>query len=113
MATHIGSRRWGGAAAVLGTVLALAGCATYEQLYDADGRLDEVAAEPVGRQLYENRCTLCHGLYEPTSYPMAIWDRQIRRYGAKAGLSKEERRLVTDRQIPETRKAGAPEPPDG
>lgn len=87
-------RRWFGAAAALGAVAVLAGCVSYQHLYGADGALDEVQAERVGKDLYENRCTLCHALYDPGSYDMDTWDSQIRRFGAKAGLTKEERRFV-------------------
>jgi hypothetical protein len=87
-------RRWFGAAAAFSAAVVLAGCVSYEQLYDGDGVLDEVEATRVGQELYENRCTLCHALYQPGSYEMETWDKQIRRFGAKAGLTKEERRFV-------------------
>lgn len=87
-------RRWTGAAVAISAAVVLAGCVSYQHLYGADGALDETAAERVGKRLYENRCTLCHALYQPSSYDMETWDSQIRRFGAKAGLTKEERRFV-------------------
>lgn len=89
---------------VLGTAVVLAGCVSYEHLYGADGALDEIEAAIVGRNLYENRCTLCHAMYQPSSYNMDTWDTQIRRYGAKAGLTKQERtfvRLYLDSHAPD------------
>jgi hypothetical protein len=88
------TRRWFGAAAVLSAAVVLAGCVSYQHLYGPDGNLDEAQAQRVGKRLYENRCTLCHAMYQPSSYEMETWDSQIRRFGAKAGLTKEERRFV-------------------
>ncbi len=99
--TH--ARRFATAAA-LSAAVALAGCVSYEHLYDGAGILNEIDAEVVGKDLYENHCTLCHAMFQPSSYGMTTWDKQIRRYGAKAGLTKEQRtfvRLYLDSHAPD------------
>lgn len=73
---------------------ALAGCVSYAHLYGPDGALDEVAAARVGYERYWGRCGLCHTAFHPTAYPMAAWDSQIRKYGARCGLTREEQRFV-------------------
>jgi len=73
---------------------ALTGCVSYAQLYAPDGTLDEARAAAIGHTLYRRRCALCHTPFEPSQYAMAAWDGQLRKYGARAGLTREERRFV-------------------
>ena len=81
-------------AAGLGVAAVVTGCVSYAHLYGPDGALDEAAAVGVGNGLYWQRCGLCHTPYEPAGYPMASWDGQIRKYGARAGLTLEQRKFV-------------------
>ncbi len=74
---------------------ALAGCVSYAHLYAPDGTFaDEDVVARVGEELYRDRCTLCHSVYEPTAYPMATWDAQLQKFGARAGMTREQRRIV-------------------
>ncbi|HKB15078.1 MAG TPA: hypothetical protein VKF62_03385 [Planctomycetota bacterium] len=53
---------------------------------------ETAAVEPA--RLYARSCALCHPLRRPEAYPGAAWAANVRRYGARAGLSPRERETV-------------------
>ncbi len=53
---------------------------------------ERVAADPA--RLYARGCALCHALRRPEKYPGEVWAANVRRYGARAGLTSREREAV-------------------
>jgi cytochrome c5 len=47
-----------------------------------------------GRSLYATRCSRCHELYEPSTYPANHWEASVREMNERAGLTGDEERLV-------------------
>jgi mono/diheme cytochrome c family protein len=47
-----------------------------------------------GRSLYAMRCSRCHELYDPGSYPPGHWETAVREMTTRSGLSGDEERLV-------------------
>lgn len=52
--------------------------------------------DPVGERLYRGHCAACHRLRDPGEQTRERWAWALERYGARAHLSGEERRLVLD-----------------
>ena len=47
-----------------------------------------------GKQLYETSCQRCHALYMPKTHTVIEWRYFVRKYGRKARLTGEQKRLV-------------------
>ena len=71
--------------ALLAAFLSSPGCASSPE-----------TATPDPAALYARRCSLCHAVRAPTSYPSAVWAANIQRYGARAGLTRTQRLIVLE-----------------
>jgi mono/diheme cytochrome c family protein len=62
------------------------------------GGSDGNPADPdaAGERLYRGHCAACHRLRDPGEHPRDRWAWAVERYGRRAHLSEEERRLVLD-----------------
>jgi mono/diheme cytochrome c family protein len=76
----------------LAAALALA-CAASPHGGGAPSPSDPDAA---GERLYRGHCAACHRLRDPREQTRERWAWALARYGARAHLSDEERRLVLD-----------------
>ncbi|MEN8108629.1 MAG: hypothetical protein ABFS22_11560 [Pseudomonadota bacterium] len=55
-----------------------------------------LAAEPQGKKIMEDKCTLCHDLPEPGKLSKEQWVVTLKEMAANAGLSKREKKVVLD-----------------
>ncbi len=78
--------------AALAAALALA-CAASPPAGGAPSPADPDAA---GERLYRGHCAACHRLRDPGEQTRERWAWALERYGTRAHLSGEERRLVLD-----------------
>jgi mono/diheme cytochrome c family protein len=82
------------AAAIAGLAAALAlGCAAPSS---GGGASTPAAPDAAGERLYRAHCAACHRLRDPGEQTRERWAWALERYGARAHLSEEERRLVLD-----------------
>lgn len=70
-------------------VLLATACGPSRRDDDAEGAAD-------GESLYRRHCQTCHELYDPRDYSPSEWARNVKRYGPRAGLDREEQALVLD-----------------
>lgn len=54
----------------------------------------QAAPPSPGRALYERSCQKCHALFRPVSFDAEEWRFYVRKYGARARLGEEQKRLV-------------------
>jgi mono/diheme cytochrome c family protein len=90
-------------ASIAGLAAALAlGCAASSHGGGAPTPADPDAA---GERLYRGHCAACHRLRDPGEETRERWGWALQRYGARAHLSDEERRLVLEYLQPRARDA--------
>ena len=77
------------AAALLASASLALACAT------SSGAVDGVGGEDVaGGRLYREHCGSCHRLRDPSEQTAERWSWALDRFGGRAHLSAEQRRLV-------------------
>lgn len=71
--------------------IALAACTSTGSRPAADAAGDPDSS---GERLYRAHCAACHRLRDPAKRTRQAWAEAVERYGPRAHLSPEERRLV-------------------
>ncbi|MCF6227900.1 MAG: hypothetical protein L3J82_04420 [Planctomycetes bacterium] len=60
---------------------------------------------PRAQYLYENKCIRCHEYYDPREYRQKTMRYNFNKYAAKSGIKKEDRALVLNWALAQSRDA--------
>lgn len=84
----------------LAALASLAACAGLQNVPPRDEQPLEY-----GKYMYEAKCQSCHALYDPREFRARTFVRYVKKYGARAGLKREDRPYVTDYLVANARDA--------